>query len=161
MHERFFVDHIYTEIFAVVLDLGRHQRIEIYNELSDVIESLNCKSVNNNRNIKVIHGYLLPATILPNDFNRLSTFIFVNLPNTNYGLFIKDIFYSSDVLATAIQTTINHKHNKIEDIFILYGTKMALTLSIAVDELDEELIERSCVIAEKVKQAEMKLETNR
>jgi hypothetical protein len=161
MHGRFFVDHTYTEIFVVVLDLGRHQRIEIYNELSDVIKSLNCRSVNNSRDIKVIHGHLLPATILPDDFNRLSAFIFVNLPNTNYGLFIEDIFYSPDVLAAAIQTAINHKYNKIEDIFILYGTKIALTLSIAVDELDEELIERSCVIAKKVKQAEMKLETNR
>lgn len=161
MHEGFFIDHVYTEIFIVALNLGRHQRIEVYNELFDVIESLNPRSINSSKDIKIVHGHLLPATILPSNFNGVGAFILVNLPNTNYGLFTGDTFYSPDELATTIQTVINHKHDEIENMFILYGTKIALTLSIAADELDEELVERSGAIVEEIKQIEIKLETNR
>ena len=161
MHEGFFINHVYTEIFIVALNLGRHQRIEIHNELFDVMESLNPRSINNSRDIKVVHGYLLPATILPNNFNGVEAFILVNLPDTNYGLFTGDTFCNPDELATAIQTVLNHKRGEIENVFILYGIEIALTLSIAADELDEELVERSGAIARKIKQIETKLGINR
>ena len=161
MHEGFFINHVYTEIFIVALNLGRHQRIEIYDELFDVMESLNPRSTNNSRDIKVVHGYLLPATILPSNFDGVEAFILVNLPDTNYGLFTGDTFYNPDELAIAIQTVLSHKHGEIENMFILYGIEIALTLSIAADELDEELIERSGAIARKIKQIETKLRINR
>lgn len=161
MHEGFFIDHIYTEIFVVALDLGRHQRIEIYSELFDVMEALNPRSVNNSKDIKVVHGYLLPATILPDNFNGVGAFILINLPSTNYGLFTGNTFYSPGELVVAIQTMLNHKYDEIKNMFVLYGTEIALTLSIAADELDEELVERSGIIAKEIKQIKTKLETNR
>lgn len=161
MYKGFFINHVYTEVFIVALNLGRHQRIEIYSELFDVMESLNPRSINNSKDIKVVHGHLLSATILPSSFNGVGAFILVNLPNTNYGLFTGDTFYSPDELAAAIQTIVSHKHDKIEDIFVLYGTEIALTLSVAADELDEELVERSGTITKEIRQIETELEMNR
>lgn len=161
MHEGFFIGHIYTEIFIVTLNLGKHQQIEIYNEFSNVIELLNSRSISRSKDIKVIHGYLLPATIIPNNLGGVGTFILIDLPNTNYGLFTGHVFYNPDKLAMAVQAVLSHKYNKIENVFILYGTKISLTLSIAIDEIDEELIGRSSLIAKKVKQAEIKLKINK
>lgn len=159
MHQGFFVDYIYTEVFIMVSNITGYQLIEIHAELFDVMESLNPKDINCSKNIKVVHGCLLPAAILPNNFNGIGGFIVVNLPNTNYGLFTGNAFYNSDELATAIQTTINHKCDiEIEDVFVLYGSEIPLTLSIAEDELDEELIERGCAIVREVKQIKEKLE---
>lgn len=157
MYQRFFVERLYTEVFIISTDLGKHQKIEIYNDFFDVMELLNHKTVNHN--IKVVHGYLLPAIILPDNFNNISAFIFVGIPNINYELFNEDIFHSPDELADTIQTLINYNSNtEIEDVFILYGTEIALTLPICEGELDEELIERSRAIIKETKQIKERLE---
>lgn len=124
------------------------------------MESLNPRSIDYGKDINIVHGYLLPPTILPNNFNGVGAFIIVDLPNTSYGLFTGDSFYSSGELAAAIQTTISHNHDikiGIENIFVLYGVGMALTLSISEDELDEELAERGQAVIKEVKQVEEKL----
>lgn len=161
MHQRFFLEHIYTEIFIISFDIGGHQLIEIHTELFDVMESLNPRSINDSKNIKVIHGYLLPATILPSNFNGISGFIISNLLNTNYGLFTGNALHNPEDLAIAIQATVGYEKVDIEDTFILYGTKIALTLSISEDEVDEEPIERCCAVVREIKQIEKGLEINK
>ena len=154
MHQRLFLKHVYTEVFIVGFDTGRHQRIEIHTEPFDVMESLNPKSIDNSKDIKVVHGYLLPATILPSNLNGIGGFVVIALPNTDLGLFSGEALCNPKDLAITIQTIVTCKKIEIENIFILYGTKINLTLSISEDELDEELIERGCAIVEEVKQIE-------
>lgn len=149
----FFIEYLYKEVFIISTDLDKCQRIEIYTDFFDVMELLNHKIINHNQSIKVVHGYLLPAIILPSNFNNVSAFIFIDLPNINYELFSENTFYNSNELAVTIQTVINHNFNiEIEDVFILYGTEIVLTPPICEDELDEEFIERSKVIIKEVKQ---------
>lgn len=157
MHQRFFLEHLYTEVFIISFNIGGHQLIEIYTELYDVMESLNPRNVDDSKNIKVIHGCLLPATTLPSNFNGVDGFIVVNLLDTNYGLLIEDAFHNSRDIAMIIQTIVDNKKINIENTFILYGVEIALTLSISEDEVDEELIERSSAIVREIRQIEKEL----
>lgn len=162
MHQGFFLEHIYTEVFIISLNLGRQQLIEIHTEFFDVMESLNPRRIEYNKDVKVVHGYLLPATVLPSNFNNISGFVVINLPDTNFGSFTGEAFCNSTDIAVTIQTAIaTYEKVRIEDIFILYGTKINLTLSVSEDELDEEIIERSRAVVKEVKRIKEKLETSR
>lgn len=163
MHRKKPIDCIYREVFIIsstANDSEEHLPVEVYTEFFDVTEALNTKKTKDDEKIKIVHGHLLPAKIIPSHLNGVDPFIVVDLPELNYGIFIADFSANSEDLAVNIEALIGHgcdfapKEINIENVFVLYGTEITTVLSIMEDELDEELIEKSSFLVEETKNLE-------
>jgi hypothetical protein len=165
MHKKKLLDCVYKETFVIsstANDSEEHLPVEAYTEFFDVTEALNIRKTINDKKIKMVHGHLLPATVIPKHFNGLDPFIIVDLPELNYGIFIADFSTTPEDLAVNIEALISYgldfapKEIGIEDVFILYGTEITTVLSVLEEELDEELIEKSNLLVEEVKSIKQK-----
>lgn len=160
MHRKKPIDCVYKETFIIsstANDSEKHLPVEVYTEFFDVTEALNTKKAKDDKKTKIVHGHLLPATVIPSCFNGVDPFIIVDLPEIDYGVFIADFSTIPEDLAVNIEALISHgldfapREIHIEDVFVLYGTEITTVLSVLEDELDEELIEKSSHLADEVK----------
>lgn len=156
MYNDQFIKQLYSEIFVVDLNNDEPERnvpAKIYSDFFDVIEDLN--SIDN-KGIKIMHGHLLPATVIPSKFNGVNVFVIVNFSDQHYGFVAESESDTPEELAMVIELIINNsqmlapREIRIEDVFLLYGARIKTTLSVTEDELDEEFIERSGTIADEV-----------
>ena len=156
MYNNRFIERFYSEVFVVNSNNdkeGNNIPAKIYSEFFDVMGELD---LINNKDVKIIHGHLLPATVIPSKFNGVGVFIIISLSDQHHGFIVESKPSTPEELAADIELIIDNSWHlapreiNIEDVFLLYGTKIKTTPPVTEDELDEEFIERSNIIADEV-----------
>jgi len=144
--------YLLKTVFIVVGDEeDEFSEIKIMEDVSVLLYHLSSIRPPGTDSIRVFHGVLCSSKYLPSSLNGKSVFV-VNIdPNDmERGNVIEAA--SDDVceLATVIELAVNNSASHdidIDDIYLLYGYQIETCLSIDEDDLDEEEIESSKIIA--------------
>lgn len=159
--------YVNKEIFVVAEDEMNTVEIVIYDEvdgIDSVVEYLQTLSPIHDLNTKVYHGVLTPAEVLPSSSRGKKCFILVMDLETGLGqvplegcVFESDCKEDISVLAEEIEHIVNDNEYVtfpigIENLFVLYGYSVEVTLSVNDEEVDEEVIDTCKKIAEEVMQ---------
>lgn len=162
--------YINKEIFVVAEDEMNTVEIIIYDEIIGVMEHLQTLSPVDDPNTKVYHGILTSAEVLPSSTKGKKCFILViDLATGFENVPLEGCIFESDceedisVLAGEIEHIVNDNEYvtfaiDIENLFVLYGYPVEITLGVSDDEVDDEVIDTCKKIAEEIKQIRQKVD---
>lgn len=145
--------HLNKEVFLIAEDEMNTVELAFHHDMFEALEHLQTLNPLDNSNTKVYHGILAPAEVLPSSIKGKKCFIVViDLATGLEGIALEGCVFESDcdndisVLAEEVEFII--KDNEyvifpvdIENIFILYGYPVEVTLGISDEGLDEEDID--------------------
>ncbi len=156
--------YINKEVFVVAEDEMNTVEIGVYDDVVDVIEHLQTLDPLNDVNTKVYHGVLTKADVLPSSSKGKKCFILVIDLTTGFAdapiegcAFESDCENDVSILAGEIEHIVNDNEYvtfpiEIENLFVLYGYSMDVTLGINDDEVDDEIIDTCKKVVEETKQ---------
>jgi hypothetical protein len=145
-------DCIYREVYVITVDSIVQQtagRLEVHLSFENLVESLSKKSHMSGSEIRVLHGILTPARVVPSRLRGRQAFIIIVDEDSKYGsAFDSDADDSCDELAAEIEAIANNSDIRpdIDDIFILYGYELGLTLSVSEDDINEDVMQRCAAV---------------
>jgi len=154
--------YLYTEVYVVGPDsvVSDGGELTICSSFEDLLNYLKTKNVSINSDLRVLHGVLTSAKSIPKTFKNKQPFILLKDPEANdHGVMLDpDVDNDCNELATEIERMLGSEEAasfffEIDDVYILYGYELSLTLSIDEDDLDEDII-KDCL---EVSQAARKL----
>jgi len=149
--------YLYDEVYVVGADstVSAGGELTVCGSFESLLDYLKTKSVSINSDLRVLHGVLTSAKTIPKDFNNRQPFILLKDPDSNdHGMLLDaDAENDCNELASEIETLLESEEAasfffKIEDVYILYGYELSLTLSVDEGDLDEEIIEDCLSVAE-------------
>lgn len=138
------------EIFLVYNeeDNNKGSPIEIYitSEFMELVDHINKLTPSLDFSIKILHGILTNASVLPKNLRGRSVFIIADdVSVLNHALILEPEAQSDEDLAIAINSLLVHgkfiKSLDIDNIYILYGYEISTILSLNEEEIDEEIID--------------------
>lgn len=138
--------HCNKEIFLAYNDEDndRDLPVEIYitSELMELVDHINKLIPSIDFNIKILHGILTNASVLPKNLRGRTAFMIVDDTILDHALVSESNAQSDKDLANTIDSLLLYnKSESIEDIYILYGYEISAILSLNEEELDEEIID--------------------
>lgn len=155
--------YLNREVFVVAEDEMVTVEIGIHDEMYSLIEHLQTLNPINNLDTKLYHGIITSAEILPSSIKGKKCFILVTDPDTGEGgvslegcIFESDCENDISTLAGEIEHIINANEYvtfpiEIENVFVLYGYAIDITLGIDDDDVDDEVIDTCTKIIEEIK----------
>lgn len=141
--------HLYKEVYVVGTDntVSTSGELTVCGSLEDLLSYLKSKNISINPDLRVIHGVLTPGTAIPKDLKGRQPFILLQDPdNSDHGIILdSDTEDDCRELASEIEEVLGSEEGvsfffEMENVYILYGYELSLTLSIDEDDIDEELI---------------------
>jgi hypothetical protein len=141
--------HLYNEVYVVGTDntVSTSGELTVCDSLEDLLTYLKSKNISINPDLRVLHGVLTPATVIPKDLKGRQPFILLVDPDSvDHGIILdSDTEDSCAELASEIEEILNSEEGvsfffEMENVFILYGYELSLTLSIDEDDIDEEIV---------------------
>lgn len=144
-------DNCNKEIFLVYddeqNDKGTPSKICIVSEFMRLVDYLKELTPNIDSGTKILHGILTKASVLPKSLRGKTAFIIISSNyKTDLALVVESDAQSDKDLASTIETMLKYNRSsyttplKIENIYILYGYEISVTLSLDEEEVDEETI---------------------
>lgn len=152
--------YLYKEVYVAGPDstVTTSGELTICGSFEALLNHLKTKSVIINSDLRVLHGVLTSAKTIPKDFNHRQPFILLKDPDSNDRGIMLDADAENDCneLASEIERLLENGEVasfffEMDDIYILYGYELSITLSVDEDELDEEIIEDCLVVAKAAK----------
>lgn len=149
-------DYINKEVYVVGADSVSCvcEEIKIFLSFEELINHLKTKNLEINNDLRVIHGVLTSAKTIPADLRGRQAFIVLLDPAVEDQGMLFDSSSDNNFrdLAEEVESLVDSEDADflctIDDIFIVYGYEMPLTLAVDEDDLDEEIIESCLEIAE-------------
>jgi hypothetical protein len=138
------------EIFIVYNEEDNHEDlpVELYitSEFMELVGYINKLTPSLDFGIKILHGMLTNASVLPKNLRGRTAFIIVeNAYNLDHALISESDAQSDKDLADVINSLLLHNKSinllNMENIYILYGYEISTILSLNEEELDEEIID--------------------
>ena len=151
---------LYREVFIVGVDntVVSEGELEVCESFEDLLIYLRRKNAVIDNDIRVIHGVITPATAIPKDLKNKNIFILIIDPTDKRKAIIRDADSEDDFseVAEEIESMLSSEEIagfifEIEDMYIIYGHELTLTLSVDEDDLDDEIIASCLEIAEAAK----------
>lgn len=126
-------------------EIGGSQELFLCKTLEGLHDHLNSLTPTMDSDVRVLHGVLTNGMVLPSSLRRRSAFFI--LPNIYAGdglgsvmdADVSSINELADKITEMISEGVYHIYDP-EDVFILYGYEIKVTLGIADDEVDDEAI---------------------
>lgn len=158
MVSRYLRAHIGNEVFIVVCgedtDLYKGCEIKIFNDPLSMVEDMQYMTPNDFEIITILHGVIATADTLPPSLKNVDPFIMCQQGIDPEDPFILDIRPMNEVqdLAISIEQLLSCNHDssvympflpEMNDVFILYGSELQVSLTFNEDEVDESLIEEA------------------
>lgn len=121
-------------------------KMYITSELMELIDHINKLTPSLDFDVKILHGILTSASVLPKNLRGRTAFILAESDNIlNRVLISESVAQSDEDLATDIDSLLVHNGFvnalNIENIYILYGYEISIMLSLNEEEIDEEIID--------------------
>jgi len=140
--------HLYNEVYVVGVDntASTYGDLTVCDSFEDLINHLKTKNTNIHFDLRVLHGVLTSAESIPKELMGRQAFLLFKTPEDQGGIMIdSDVDDDHRELANEIEECLRNEELAsfffgIEDVYILYGYELTLTLSVDEDDLDEELI---------------------
>lgn len=146
------------QVFIVGGEDNTSEEIHLFTEFENLIEHLHALSLSSDNDVKVLHGILAPADILPSDLRDKRVYILAFDPYDFDGEgVILDIDEGSTIeeLAEEIENVVARGMNvthvgEMESTYLLYGYELDLCLSVNDEDIDDEIIDTCTHIVEEV-----------
>lgn len=138
--------HCNKEIFLVYNEEDNNEgppvKIYITSEFMKLVDHINKLVPSLDFGIKILHGVLTNASVLPKNLRGRTAFVIVDdVTVLDYALISESYAQSDKDLATAINSSLVYNSLNIENIYVLYGYEISTILSLNEEELDEEVID--------------------
>lgn len=148
--------YLYNEVYVVGTDvtISAGGDLVVCSSFEDLLNYLGAKNVSINSDLRVIHGVLTSAQSIPKDLKGLQPFILLKSPENDHGiLFDADADDDCAELAAEIEKILESGEIasfffEIDNVYILYGYELSLTLSVDEGDLAEEIISECLEVAE-------------
>lgn len=158
-----FENYFYKNVYVIGYDsneaeTGKRESLQIIDDSTEIIAHLRSRDAITDYDIKVLLGWLTPATVLPKNLRGKIPYILVQSPNISYGFIIESCAESGKELSKEVEKILDiadiyiNDDVGIENIYILYGQELNVTLSLDEDYFDEEVISSCEKIVDEVKQ---------
>jgi hypothetical protein len=154
-----FDEFLYKEVFVVGPDNDANTAKEthIFENFEDLMQHMKTLSIEDDADMRILHGYLTPAEVLPSSIRNKSVFIITTDEDDDQDTAITEVEPALGVekLADEIKDivkdglTISFTTN-IDSTFLLYGYEINKILAPDDDDLDEEALSTCKKIAEEV-----------
>jgi hypothetical protein len=153
-------NYFYDNVFILGFDedAQTHEELMVFDDIDEIIAELRSRSAKENYKIRAVHGWLAPAKYIPANLQGKSTFIVVEAEDADWGMIITSDSEDGDDLAREIERVIQVANEYtpyeigIENIGILYGQEISVTLSLDDDFIDDETSETCEAIVEEIKE---------
>jgi len=141
--------YLYKEVYIVGPDsvISAAGELTICESFEDLLNYLKTKNVSINSDLRVLHGILTSAKSIPKDLKNRQPFILLEDPESSgHGLLLDpDTDNDCKELASEIERVLTSEEVasfffEIDQVYILYGYELSLTLSVDEDDLDEDTI---------------------
>ena len=121
-------------------------KMYITSELMELVDHINRLTPSLDFDVKILHGILTNASILPKNLRGRSVFILAEDDNIlNRALISESAAQSDEDLAADVDSLLAYNGFinalDVENIYILYGYEISTMLSVNEEELDEEIID--------------------
>lgn len=156
-----FDEFLYKEVFVVGPEENASTAAEthIFENFEDLMGHMKTLSVEDDAEIRILHGYLTTAEVLPSSVRNKTVFIITTdeddekdsaIIEVDSGLGVDKLAEEvKDIVADALSITFT---TNIDSTFLLYGYEVNKILAPDDDDLDEEALSTCKKIAEEVKQ---------
>lgn len=146
-----FDKYLNEEVFVVGVDNTEPAgQMEMFTSASELFKYLKYQiEVGIDPDVRVLHGILTKADVLPSSIKNKAAFILAIDPDYNFnitmGCIIEQCYTEINELATEIETTIGTSMGTIVEvdmdyIYILYGYELKPFISVDLGDVDEETI---------------------
>ena len=148
--------YLYTEVYVVGADhtVAAGGELTVCGSFETLLDYLKTKNVSINSDLRVLHGVLTSAKTIPADFKNRQPFVLLQDPDSeDHGVLLDpDTENDCKELALEIEMMLESEEIasfffEIDNVYILYGYELSLTLSVDEDDLDEEIISDCIEIA--------------
>jgi len=151
--------HLYKEVYIVGADsaLSISGELTVCSSFESLLEHLKTKNISINSDLRVLHGVLTSAKSIPKDFKDKQAFLLLEDPDSKDHGIVRDADADScEELAAEIMTVLDSEEIasfffEIENVYILYGYELSLTMSVDEGDLDEDIIETCIEVAEEAR----------
>lgn len=153
--------HLYQEVYIVGVDstVSAHGELTVCPSFEDLLTYLKTKNISVNSDLRVLHGVLTSAQSIPKDLKGRQPFIMLVDPDDeSQGILLdSDTDDAYEELADEVENTLRNPEAatfffEIENVFILYGYELSLTLAVDEDDLDEDIITDCLKISKSAKE---------
>jgi len=140
--------HLYNEVYVIGVDstVSTHGDLTVCDSFEALLNYLKTKNVSINSDLRVLHGVLTSAKSIPKDLMGRQAFLLFKNPEDKGGIMLDaDTDDDYNELASEIEMCLENEELasfffEIDDVYILYGYELTLTLSVDEDDLDEEFV---------------------
>lgn len=148
---------LHDEIFVVGTDhtVTAAGELIVCESFEELLTHLRTKNVSVNSDLRIVHGVLTSAKSIPKDLKSRQPFIILKDPSSpDYGIILdSDTDDDYNELASEIESVLASEEIasfffEIDNVYILYGYELTLTLAVDEDDLAEEIISDCLEIGE-------------
>lgn len=141
---------LFEEVYVVAPDSNASASgyVKVFKSFEDLLAHLKSKNPGLTSDLRVVHGVLTPAEVIPSDMRERLAFLVIEDPTKPGDGILLDADVDNDYkeLAERIEEVLENEdvadfYFEVEDIFIMYGYELNLVLSVNEDELEEKTIE--------------------
>lgn len=137
-------DNLFIEVFLVAPDTMNCSSgpLFAFKALEELLDYLRGKSLTTSTDVRVLHGCLTPATVIPKNLERTQHFVVVKDPNNhNRGAIFDSEAEDFEELADRVEEILEreeiaHSFAGIEHIYILYGYELSVVMTVDEEEMD-------------------------
>lgn len=139
----------FDPIYIVAQCDGGVGPIHAYNTLSDLKEHLENVDFYT-EDVQVYYGSCMPATAIPENPGSIEMYLIVENDESDGYVLGLDYDYGeedsvTDTIAAVVDTTLEQGDDvaiSMDNLFVLYGAEMPIRITVADDDVDDELMER-------------------
>jgi translation elongation factor EF-1beta len=153
-------EFLYQEIFLIGPGdtvSTKSEEIEVFRTFEELVTHMKTLSISEDEDVRVLHGYLTPADVLPPKMKNKNVFIITTDEDDESEGAITELKSNINVqtLAREIKDLVNEGYGltfttNIDCAFILYGYEINKVLAPDDEDLDEEVIQTCKKISEDV-----------
>lgn len=154
-----FDNSLFKEVFITGPDYARSSSgtLSVFDTLEDLVEYLRGKMISISSGVRVLHGYLTPAAVIPKNLRKCVPFIIVEDPTfEGQGMIHDSDGEDYEDVAMEIESVLDREEvassfADISHIFILYGYELSVVMTVDEEELSENRIKLSAEVSEDAK----------
>ena len=150
---------LYNEVFVVCPMDYEEGEIHVFESLEGLLQYMKCVPVDSSGEIRVLNGFLTPASVLPSTAGKQNVYILsFNKDNDMESMSLcVEAPVDIEKIVEEVKDIVNDSYGvtfepDIETIFILYGYPMSIVLAPDDDDMDEEALEECEKISTEVKE---------
>lgn len=147
--------HLFKEIYVVGVDntVTSSGELVACNSFEKLLEHLKTKNVSVCSDLRVVHGVLTSARVIPKDLYNKTAFILLEDQETEeHGVLLDSDAEDYKDLGEEVERALKSEEAasffiNIDSVYILYGYELNINMAVEEDDLDDEFIATCLKIA--------------